>query len=252
MNTVYATASLCGKYDLPFYVPLQSEAGLPKAARSYLHYAAEHQSMVAAKCLATDWLLSVLRRGGSVREYFGGAGVVSAIIRGALAPAQHVASDRDSRCVAQLRGLLGEENAWEEDAREALILTERPVDLAVLDFPNFTALHEGGTRWGAGLAALFRTQPGAVVVTDTARSYLHVHKKTYEEFLKAPIAEASDYTRAFSNYLLVKYGYAIQRAAYRGRNTAYYLCVPSDRTLTEEEAYFPLKGSEHGFVLCCR
>jgi len=238
--TVYATATICGKWALPFYVPVHAEDSVAKTQRSYLHYVQKHRSLVAAKCLATQWILESLPSGLQVREYFGGAGVVSTIVHELLNPIKHCASDRDARCVEQLSGLLGAENAWQENAREGMCELY-PYDLKILDFPSFTVLRIE-KHWHAQWEAVFVTQPTAVIFTDTACSYLPVHRKTYEAFFHAPITDKRSYTQAFSQFLMTTRRYSIQRAAYRARNAAYYLCVPGESVL--EEAEFPDQGAE--------
>ena len=104
--TVYATATICGKWKLPFYIPLVDEDQTSKHQRSYMHYVSQHSDLVAAKCNATQWLLGgilSIERKRWVSEYFGGAGIMSIIIRGMLEIESHYIGERDKQCVVQLR-----------------------------------------------------------------------------------------------------------------------------------------------------
>jgi hypothetical protein len=248
-------AMLCGKWALAFSQPIASEGHLSKTRRSYLHYVAEHRDMVAAKCLATEWLLGHMqeavgsRRAVSVprvAEYFAGAGIMTSIIQGMLAPQIHTLTDSDVGCVAHLQAAFPWLTAGCADARKEL-KTPRLADLQVLDFPSYTVLH-GTKQWAPHLDALFATQPRYVFITDTACSYLGATRGCYEALLKEPIVTRKDYTVAASRWYVRMYGYRIIRAAYRGRNAAYYLLEPG-RYACIVDADFPLKSSTHGFVI---
>jgi len=241
-----AVARICGKWDLPFYIPLVSEGKIAKERRSYVHYVAAHQPLVSAKCLATEWLVSGLTPGMSIREYFGGVGVVSTILKGVLSPSTLIATDIDARCVEQLQGLLGADCAWQANAKGDILLNcaTECTDMQVLDFPSFTAPRIY-TTWKAPWAAIFAKNPTVVIFTDTACSYLSVHRGVYSEFFGRPITDKHSYTCAFSDFLFATYGYSIRRAAYRARNAAYYLCLKGDSELKEAE--FPQRGLNDGF-----
>ena len=241
-------AIICGKWKLPITVPLGSEAGLPKQKRSYLHYISEHGDLVAAKCLATEWLLSSVERAFTVREYFGGVGIVSTIVRNLLAPHSHIISELSAICVEQLKGAFTKktEVVRQQDARQAMLGPEE-CRLHILDFPTFTLLH-AKTKWSAQLASIFSTRAPYVILTDTAASYIHVTKKRYSEVTGADIKNMDDYTMAFSCELHKAYGYSITRAAYRGRNAAYYLLQPG-LCGTIVSTSFPVRGSEHAFII---
>lgn len=237
---------LCGKWELPFHVSPEAEEQLAKGARSYLHYIAAHQPLVAAKCLATEWLLTGLTQGLTLREYFGGAGLVSVIARELMRPSDHHASDKDARCAQQLKGLLGAAKGEAIPARAAIEATGY-YDVHALDFPRFTALMLREKKpWEVLFGKLFSQAPKYVLLTDTACSYLSVHKGKYSAFLKNKIETRHDYTQALSLYLYQRWGYGIHRAAYRARNAAYFLLAAGHRPVLEQD--FPTKGNEHGFV----
>jgi hypothetical protein len=249
MPTVYATAQLCGKWTLPFYAPIAGEDTVATHQRSYLHYVASHVPLVAAKCLATEWLLATLQEAGveRVREYFGGVGICTVILRALLAPKVHLIGERDTQCVAHLAALMEGTNAVvrQQDAKTAL-LTPGVADLHMLDFPAFSALHLA-TDWRKQFLAVFASKPRAVVWTDTAVSYLPVHRAKYAALFESAVLTPSDYTKGLSTWLAKEFGYSITRAAYRGRNAVYYLAQEHDAG-DPQEGFFPLKGSEHGFV----
>lgn len=236
---------ICDKWAFPMYVELKDETDRSKSARSYLHYLSEHVPLVSAKCQATEWLLGGLDSRLSVREYFGGAGLVSMIVKGLLKPSAHVASDRDERCVQQLKGLLGNENAFQAEAKKAVLESDGTFDIQILDYPRFTVLSAMGP-WEKALTKLFMNRPRYVVLTDTACSYITVNGKLYQERLNSSaIRNGSDYTAALSQYFMARYGYSIHRAAYRHRNAAYYLCAQGIATI--EERTFKLDGKDYGF-----
>jgi hypothetical protein len=246
MNPI-ASALICDKWELPLYVQIEDEGARNKSSRSYLHYIHSHAEMVSAKCLATEWLFADVERGLSVIEYFGGAGVVSCIVKNMIQPARHIAIDRDERCVCQLKGLLGEENAREGNARKEMLALIEYFDMHVLDFPKFTAL-TATQAYSNQLAKIFSTNPRYVVITDTACSYLGVHKRLYRDVLgSGPIANPREYTLSFSQFLMARYGYSVRKAAYRHGNAAYYLCAQGPSAI--EEKRFAIGECDHGFQL---
>lgn len=238
-------AMICDKWEYQLYVSLEDESERSKKKRTYLHYLSEHVELVSAKCAATEWLMSGVPRGLSVREYFGGAGVVSAIIQGLLAPRMHIATDRDKRCVQQLQGLLGASNSFQADAKKAILSAGDDVDMHLLDYPSFTILGAMGA-WKGALDRLFSSGPRYIVITDTACSYLGVHRGRYgEAFGGVRITDKRDYTAAVSQYLMATYGFSIHRVAYRHSNASYYLC--SQGTGAMEESSFAKDGCGYGF-----
>lgn len=223
-----AVARVCGKWDLPFYFPLAGEGERSTHARSYLHYVKEHTPLVAAKAVATEWLLSGQPDFRSAVEYFGGAGVVSTILRGMFRLADHTIYEIDGGCIDHLEaafGKGGEVLVVRKDARVAV--TQRSADLALLDFPNFTALSL--KDWGRCFDSLFLMGPKMVVLTDTALSYFPVHKKKYGVFFGRTVSSLNDYLHGISSWFKDRYGYRVTRAAQRGKNAVYLLITPSAR-----------------------
>jgi len=238
------TALLCGKWPLVFRTEPKAELDRPKTKRSYLHYVAAHQELVAAKCLATEWLFTGATI-TTVAEYFAGVGIMATILRGLFHPPVHYLADIDAECVEQLSAAFPDLQPKNSDACYAM-LEPRPVELQVLDFHSFTILH-GMRKWASQLEAIFRTKPSHVMITDTAASYLPATKSVYTRVTGWPIASIEDYSEALSSWLHKSYGYRITKAAHRGRNAVYCLAQPG-APATIEHAYFPTAGSSHGFV----
>lgn len=242
------TATICSKWKIPFYITIEPEHNLPMRKRSYAHFVATRQELVAAKCLATEWLLQGKPKGLSLTEFFGGVGLFATIAEKLLEPLSHTIFEIDDRCLVQLHEMFsGDEwvKVSKKDAREA-ILKER-ADILSLDFPNFTCLDvKPKGRWRDQLEIAFKSKPDSLIFTDTAVSYFHVHKGRYSEFFGKPLETFRDYTESFSEWLYNRYGYSISRAAYRGRNASYYFCALGSQML--EEHTFSLETSKHGFI----
>lgn len=242
------TAIICEKWEVPFYIKIEAEHQLPLRQRSYAHFVATKPALVAAKCLATEWILSnQFTHVGSVTEFFGGVGLFATIVEKLIAPENHTIYEIDDRCLVQLHEMFADSefvDVHKNDARKALLTDKAQV--MSLDFPNFTILDiRDGCRWSEQFDKVFKGGAQAIIFTDTSSSYFHIHKHRYSEFFGEELKTIRDYTQAFSNYLFKRYGYSISRAAYRGRNACYYFCVPGEELL--EEQSFPLEGSEHGF-----
>ena len=238
---------------MEFGVGVASEDHVSERQRSYMHFLAARPDFVDAKCRATQWLLEILPVGLPVVEYFGGVGLVSTIIRGMLQPSSHVIYELDERCVEQLGfAYPGEDpHVIHGDARAYMgVGLPEPGGIAFLDFPHFTPLQG---KWREGFGAVFRCQPSAVVVTDTALSMLGVHKKRYTQQFGLPVEGPRTYAMGFSAWLHRTHRYAATRVAQRGRNALYMLCVPASDPGYQEFREFPLEeegalfGSGDGF-----
>jgi len=249
---IYATATICGKWKLPFYIPLVDEDQTSKHERSYMHYVSQHSDLVAAKCNATQWLLdSILPidRKRVVREYFGGAGIMSIIIRGMLEMESHYIGERDKQCVIQLEKAFPEAICEEADALESMDINHY-ADIEILDFPSSSIIHtkRSGQKWTEGFQKVLSRKPNAFIWTDTSVTYpISIHGPKYEKEIGSPITTQSEYLMRYSEWLYNTHGYSICRAAYRARNAVYLLARPGKHVL--EEKHFPIIGNENGFVM---
>ena len=249
---IYATSTICGKWKLPFYIPLVDEDKTSKHERSYMHYVSQHSDLVAAKCNATEWLLGRILPIDCklvVREYFGGAGIMSTIIRGMFEVNSHYIGERDKHCVVQLEKAFPQAICEEADALESMTRTEY-ADIEILDFPSSSIIHTKrlGEKWTNGFQKVLSRKPNAIIWTDTSVTYpISIHGSRYEKEIGAPITTQSEYLMRYSEWLYNTYGYSICRAAYRARNAVYLLAQPGQHVL--EEKHFPIVGNENGFVM---
>lgn len=251
--TIYATATICQKWKLPFYIPLVDEDKTAKNERSYMHYVSQHSDLVSAKCNATEWLLGgiqPIKYSRMIREYFGGVGIMSVIFRGMFNVTQHIISERDKQCVLQLKETFPDAICKEEDAKNSLLVSYFYSDIEVLDFPSSSIIHtkRSGQKWTEGFNKTFKNKPNAIIWTDTSVTYpISIHGPKYEKEIGGPITTQSEYLTKYSEWLYNTHGYSICRAAYRARNAVYLLACPGKNAL--EEKHFPIVGNERGFVM---
>ncbi len=251
--TIYATSTICQKWKLPFYIPLVDEDQTSRNERSYMHYVSQHSDLVSAKCNATKWLLDAIQPINSkrhVREYFGGVGIMTTIIRGMFEIESHYIAERDKQCVIQLKQAFPESICEEEDAKKSLLVSHTFSDIEILDFPSSSIIHtkRSGEKWTLGFTQTFSQKPNAVIWTDTSVTYpIAIHAKKYEKELGGPITSHSEYIIKYSEWLYSTYGYSICRAAYRARNAVYFLAQAGKNIL--EEKHFPIVGNETGFLM---
>jgi len=249
-------AKVCNKWDLPFTAEIKDEGNKNVHQRSYLHYVKEHIPFVAAKCLATEWLLGTAKRfleefyskdrPYSVREYMAGAGIQTLIIQKTFTVSRHVVADISEECVANFEGV-----EWDypvlariQDARKAL-LNINTSDMKFLDFPNSSILTVT-KKWKTGFDGLFNTFPRLVVWTDTSISYpITIHGEKYSDIFGKKLSSQEDYMRAYKEWIYSEYGYHICAAAVRGKNAVYFCAIPfiSDMEIKR----FPLETSSEGF-----
>lgn len=244
----HRTAILCNKWEMPFYIDVQPEYGVDQRLRSYAHFVATQPELVAAKCLATEWILGDTPPNLKLVEFFGGVGFVSVIAEALLSPNQHQIYEIDDNCIKQLRFLFHAKNGIyisKGDAKETIL--QDTADIVSLDFPNFTILDiRPGGRWETQFATVFQCSPQGVLFTDTATSYFHVHKERYSKCFGRKLITIRDYILALSAYLQGQYGYGISRVAYRGRNAVYLYAEPGRHIM--EENIFPVEESANGFA----
>lgn len=165
----------------------------------------------------------------TAREWFGGVGAHSLIIQGLVQPEQHLVSDYSPAAVKHLQQLLAPmegASAVQLDAYQDL--GHRRYDLVGLDFGDNTVW---GTRDGEQhrglLDRVFQSGPTAVVMTDIACRYLHLHRTRYESLLGAgTCATYATYLEALVGRLELLYGYSLL-AGYWDRWSAVFVMVPS-------------------------
>lgn len=244
-------ATLMGKWTLPFNIELQSEDDVDLHKRSYIHYLASHQPLVAAKVAATTWALekTLLDESKSYtsREYLAGVGVMTCIITNVLKISNQILGELDASCVEQLR-----RTDWgvptvvkHENVIDALQEKDES-DLKFLDFPNSSIL-QLKKQW-KGFEKAFESSPKFVMWTDTSVTYpMSIHGKKYSDLLGQVVTTKEEYVEGMSEWLYRNYGYSLVRAAFRDRNAVYLTSAPGKYKL--EMKHFPAKGNEGSFIL---
>lgn len=241
-------AKVCNEWELTFN-RLESEDNVSLHNRSYLHYAAQHTDMVAAKCWATKWLLENvvdITKEYNVREYMAGIGVQTLLIQKLFKVEHHIIGELDEGCIEHLS-----DNEWDvtpvfrqQNAFDAIKENDNS-DLKFLDVPNSSIL-QMTTKWKDIFFKLFETNPTLVVWTDTSVTYpMSIHGEKYGNILSAKINDKYDYVNAYSAWLFRNFGYSIKRAAFRGTNAVYFAAVKGMHE-TEIKS-FPLAEYSDGF-----
>lgn len=244
-------ATLLGKYTLPIHIDLVSEESRSKEKRSYAHYLAEHQPLVAAKVAATEWLLRSagldLTRRYTSREYLAGVGIQTILITNIFNISNQILGELDTQCVEQLARV--EWNApttvRQQNVIEAL---KEPDDsqLKFLDFPASSVLTLK-KKW-KGFENVFESKPELVVWTDTSCTYPYsLHGKRYAEILNAPVTNVDEYLAGITQWLQREYNYTLVAAAFRARNAIYLAARPGAHEL--KTARFMPKDHEEAFKL---
>lgn len=165
----------------------------------------------------------------SAREYFGGIGAQTLIIRDMFTTiADHTVMDYAPGSAAHLRKVLPDSvHVRQGDAYDRS--TTFPADLVALDFGDMTVKKtDAGQPHRALMDRVFHLNPRAVVVTDVAASRLHLHRKLYEGLLGDGACESYEtYLRALMVRFQVLYGYVVVAGFYH-RGAAKLALVPDD------------------------
>jgi hypothetical protein len=152
----------------------------------------------------------------SAQEYFGGMGAQSLMIQDIFNPVEHVVTDYSDEAVQHLQRVLPSEDhqVFQADAY-AESFWGSP-DLVGLDFGDLTVwkTREGEDQRGL-LDRVFSKEPKAVVFTDIACRYLHLHRERYETLLGPNTCGSyRTYLEAFLNRLEGLYGYRLVTGCY--------------------------------------
>ena len=147
----------------------------------------------------------------TVHECFGGMGAQSLMIQELFAPQSHTVGEFSLDAVDHLKKLLAPVGvtALKLDAYNVAALPK--VDLYGLDFGDLTAWKtRDGQPHRLLLDAVFANNPKAVVFTDIACRYLHLHRERYESLLGPDTCSSyGTYLRALLARLEVLYGYSL-------------------------------------------
>lgn len=144
----------------------------------------------------------------SAAEYFGGMGAQSLMIQSLFQPGYHVAWDFSAEAVKHI-GDQVDVLALQGDSYDPK--NYRQADLVGLDFGDLTAWKtREGEQHRNLLDRVFAGEPRAVVLTDIACRYLHLHRSRYETLLGAGTCGTYEaYLEALSDRLEALYGYVM-------------------------------------------
>lgn len=144
----------------------------------------------------------------SAVEFFGGMGAQSMMIQDLFSPANHVVRDFSNEAVAHIKAQVPGVYAHQADSYDPM--WAHRADLVGLDFGDLTVwkTRKGEAHRGL-LDRVFEEEPKAVVLTDIACRYLHLHRERYDTILGryGSVATYESYLQALATYLLSLYGY---------------------------------------------
>lgn len=226
--------SICEKY------PMTLEGPPPGRDSWFLDYvlrspkqAGHHLTALHA---ATSSILDVYDEHdiGFVQEFFGGMGAQALMVQDLLQPTQHIVQEYAWEAVQHLERVLPYPHRVDVRHVDAYDPEQDPVgdwlpDVVCLDFGDLTAWKtRDGEAHRALLDRVFGRDPKAVLVTDIACRYLHLHRERYEGLLGAGTCGSYEtYLGALVGRLSVLYGYRLHRGFYDRWSTV--MCfVPDD------------------------
>lgn len=166
----------------------------------------------------------------SAVEFFGGIGAQSLMIQEMFAPRSHVVLDYSHEAVKHIKSQVPQVYAHQGDSYDPM--WQHRADLVGLDFGDLTVwkTREGEPHRGL-LDRVFEEEPKAVVLTDIACRYLHLHRERYETLLGAgSCATYETYLDALAKYLRRLYGYVVMKGFWHRWSTVMVL-VPKNYAL---------------------
>ena len=161
-------------------------------------------------------------------EAFGGMGAQALMVQHLFAPDMHVVNEYAPDAVAYLRTAMPDDVMVTHG--DSYANPNVGADLVMLDFGDLTAWK---TREGQGhralLDAVMQEQPKAVVFTDIACRYLHLHRERYEGLLGVgTCATYEGYLSALLGRLQGLYGYTLVAGYYDRWSTVMALVPDSE------------------------
>lgn len=149
----------------------------------------------------------------SCTEYFGGIGAQALMIELGLETSLscHWVGEFNPEAVAHLEEVLEPYDisvAYQDAYRPSSFLS---ADLAVLDFGDLTVWKtREGEKHRALLDRVFGSEPSAILLTDIACRYLHLHRSRYETLLgEGTCGSYETYLYAFLRRIQGLYGYTL-------------------------------------------
>lgn len=145
----------------------------------------------------------------SCREYFGGMGAQALMVNELFSPTDHDVLEFSEQAVAHLQKLGTHITARHADAYDPSSCV--PADLVVLDFGDLTVWKtRDGEQHRKLLDRVFAHRPKAVLLTDIACRYLHLHRERYETLLGSGTCQSYEtYLYALVARLEGLYGYTL-------------------------------------------
>jgi len=186
---------------------------------------------LTAGWLALNSLKEVYRQADDIltcREYFGGMGAQALMVQRLFNLDYHMVLEYNQDAVDHMRRVLPKQVGTKQaDSYEPQQTQE--ADLVVLDFGDLTAWKtREGEQHRELLDRVFLLEPKAVVFTDIACRYLHLHRERYEGLLGAGTCGSyPTYLWALLARLQALYGYRLQ-AGYMDRWSTVMALVPED------------------------
>lgn len=167
----------------------------------------------------------------SALEYFGGMGAQSLMIQELFWPGRHTVFDNSEEAIKHIReNVEGCTDTRQADSYDSG--NYHAADLVGLDFGDLTVwrTREGEKHRDLLDRTFLMTHPKAVVLTDVACRYLHLHRERYETLLGAgTCASYPSYLEALADRLEELYGYVMVGGFYHRWSTVMALVPDGER-----------------------
>lgn len=183
----------------------------------------------------------------SCMEYFGGMGAQALMTERLFNLKDHIVGEYSQDGVEHLRRVL-DRNIEVRKQDSYAPASFQPADLVMLDFGDLTVWKtRGGEKHCELLDRVFSEEPKAVVFTDIACRYLHLHRERYETLLgPGTCATYSDYLVALLRRFEELWGYTLVKG-YWDRWSTVMALVPSG--LSTYPAIYPTPPSPVGLEI---
>ncbi len=206
---------IMGKFVLPVYAE-----GTQGSARSWWYDWALADPRGAGTHVVSAWnVLNALREAapdvGSCQEFFGGCGVQAVFIERLFSIKEHRIGEYSEQAFTHLSRLFRDRPHVTVTRQDSYRSEVFPCDLIVADFGDCTLfrLQDGDRRWEL-LKRCFSAAPMALVMTDVAHHYFHLHRARYEAVAGRPLPHYEDYLRAVAERVKTRFGYDLAECRY--------------------------------------
>jgi hypothetical protein len=139
----------------------------------------------------------------SVVEFCGGIGEFTLVVQNVLKPTTHRVFDLDQECVDHLKVTFPQCQVEQGDARKTM--KEHTADFVLFDPPRMRA--EDLDLWP--IAEMLAFKPRYVVIGDTVRPRVALHRALHSKFFSLPVHTYDDYLLYYNEHLREKFGYRI-------------------------------------------